>query len=121
MHREWIANSIRGQIADQVLVAEYRGIPVGFVTLEIDKDASKCLGRGVGHIPLIGTHPSYRGRGIAVTLTEAAIGGFFKKNRVDLVRIETQLSNIPASRTYEKLGFRIVDAGQTLRWFARDP
>lgn len=116
MHQKWIENSISKQVAEHVLVACIENNPVGFITLEVDRDIEEFCGIKMGHIPLIGTDPKYRGRHLGLQLTKAALEGWFKDQKVDYVRIETQLNNIPATRTYEAAGFRLVDNAVTLRW-----
>lgn len=116
MHEEWIANSIKKQVADHVLVATIANKPVGFISLEMDKDVYKYFGKRIGHIPLIGTDPKFRGRHIGLSLTKAAFEGWFSEQRAELIRIETQASNIPANKTYIKAGFTNIDKATTLRW-----
>src|SRR3989344_647624 len=116
MHEEWIANSIKKQVADHVLVATIENKPVGFISLEMDKDAYKYLNKRIGHIPLIGTDPEFRGRHIGLSLTKAAFKRWFSEQQAELIRIETQASNIPANKTYLKAGFTNVDKEITLRW-----
>jgi ribosomal protein S18 acetylase RimI-like enzyme len=118
MHKLWIANSVLGKVSEQVLVAEVKGEPAGFMSLEMDEVCNKYLHKKVGHIPLVGTSKSHRGKNIALTLTDYAFRNWFNMKEAEFVRIETQLINIPATRTYENAGFRLVDSGQTLRWKA---
>ena len=116
MHREWIRNAVLGRVAEAVFIAETDGTPVGFIAVEMERDASEYFGKRIGHIALIGTDPRYRGRHIALALTHHAFNGWFQSQGADLVRIETQLINVPATRTYENAGFRLVDSAFTMRW-----
>lgn len=109
--REWIKNSVLGKVADCVFVAEAQGKAVGFITLEIDQR--------VGHIPLIGVEQAFRGKGVSHDLTSKAFD-YFNKKKLKTVRIETQITNIPATRSYENIGFRLVDSSVTLRWAKKD-
>lgn len=111
MHKVWINNCIKGKAAEKVYVAEVEEICVGFIALEREGKE--------GHIPLIGVNPEHRGKKIAQQLTLYAINNWFIKKGVKTVQIETQLTNIPAVRTYENLGFRLVDSAVTLRWTQR--
>lgn len=108
MHKDWIKNCVKGRTAEKVYVAEVDGNAVGFIAVEMDGKE--------GHIPLIGVNPKYRGRKISQELTLYAIKNYFTKKKAETVRIETQITNIPATRTYENLGFRVVDSAITLRW-----
>ncbi len=116
MHEEWIKNSVLKKVADQVFVAEVDGQVIGFVTVEIDHDSEQYLDLKMGHIPLIGVAREYRGQHIAQVLTRYVMNNYFKEENVAVVRIETQLINVPATRTYEQLGFRMVDSALTFRW-----
>ncbi len=116
LHKEWIANSIEGKAAETVLVAEEKGTIVGFISLEIDRTIEKNFAKKMGHILLIGVEPDSRGKHIAFDLTNHAFHHWFLKKGVDLVRVETQLTNISATRTYENLGFKLIDSAVTFRW-----
>ncbi len=119
MHKEWISNSIKGEVAEHVYVAEVEGVAVGFITLEMDHQIEECFGTKMGHIPLIGTNPEYRGRHIGLQLTNYALEHWFAEQQAELIRIETQSTNIPANKTYHKAGFVDVDSAVTLRWSGR--
>lgn len=116
MHREWIKNSILGKVAEHVIVAEDQGEPIGFMTLEMDSDVEKYFGIKMGHIPLVGIDPKYRGRHIALDLSDHAFKTWFTERGAEMIRIETQLINIPATRTYENAGFRLTSTALTYRW-----
>lgn len=111
MHKVWIENCIKGKAAEKVYVAEIDGECAGFIALDIEG--------GVGHIPLIGVTPKFRGKKISKALTLHAISEWFKKKGVQFIRIETQLANIPATRAYEGIGFKLEDSFLTLRWTTR--
>jgi ribosomal protein S18 acetylase RimI-like enzyme len=119
MHEEWIANSIRGKVADHVFVADHQGQAVGFITLEMDKDAQDYFGIKIGHIPLIGTDPAFRGRHIGLQMTQYAVNNWFRAQEAEYIRIETQSTNTPANKTYQSAGFKLVDKAVTLRWTRR--
>ncbi len=108
MHKIWINNCIEGEAAEKVYVAEVSGECIGFIAVEMDGQN--------GHISLIGVSPKYRGRKISQQLTVHAINNWFIPKGAKLVRIETQLANIPAARAYESMGFRLAESAVTLRW-----
>ncbi len=119
MHSQWIENSLTKQIVDEAFVAEIDKEPVGFITVEVDHQLNHDYGVKMGHIPLVGVDPAYRGKQISQRLTEYVINNWFVNQNVDQIRIETQLINYPAARSYEQSGFRIVDSAVTLRWTNR--
>lgn len=108
MHKVWINNCVAGQAAEKVFVAEEKGKLVGFIAIETKESE--------GHIPLIGVSPKFRGKKISQQLTLYAIQNCLRKMNINSVRIETQLTNIPAARAYENIGFRLTDSAVTLRW-----
>ncbi len=116
MHSQWIANSLTKQIVEEAFVAEINKEPVGFITVEVDHGLNHDYGVKMGHIPLVGVDPTYRGKQISQRLTEYVINNWFVNQNVDQIRIETQLINYPAARSYEQSGFRIADSAVTLRW-----
>lgn len=101
---KWIENSVSGSAADSVLVWEEKGSILGYVTLQKKSQ-----------IPLIGVSEKARGKGIARKLLNAAFAKF-KKWGVEKVNIDTQIGNIAALRTYQGVGFKIVDSHLTFRW-----
>lgn len=104
---KWIENSVKGEVADSVLIWKEGNEILGYVTLQ--KKGSE------GQIPLIGVSAKARGKGIASSLLNAALAKF-KKWGVKKVNIDTQIGNIPALRAYQGVGFKIVDSHLTFRW-----
>lgn len=111
MHKTWINNCIEGRIAEKVYVAEVEEECAGFIAVVMEGEK--------GYIPLIGVSPKWRGKKISQKLILYAINNWFIKRGARLIRVETQLTNIPAARVYENLGFRLVDSEVTLRWSQR--
>lgn len=108
MHKIWIENCIKGKASEKVYAAIVNGEAVGFIAVEMDGKE--------GHINLIGVSPKYRGKQISQILTLYVIHNWFARKGAKLIRIETQLTNIPATKAYESLGFRLSDSAITLRW-----
>lgn len=100
----WIENSVKGEVADSVLVWDEKGEILGYVSLQKK-----------GQIPLIGVAESARGKGIAKELLNASFAQF-KKWSVKNVSIDTQINNIPALSVYQSAGFKIIDSHFTFRW-----
>lgn len=100
---KWIENSVKGGVADSVLVWE-EGKILGYVTLQKK-----------GQIPLLGVSEQARGKGIAKKLLNAALHKF-QEWGVREVTVETQIDNILALRAYQSVGFKISDSHLTFRW-----
>lgn len=90
----------------------------GFVWYESGRlvaNASLMRGRnGVALIANVVTHPDFRRRGIARTLTEACIGSA-REWSAARVELQVRRDNEPARRLYEGLGFRHLYGNTTYR------
>ena len=104
LRSRWLWNSHRGR-ATAMLIGVVDGVPAGYVT---------CLLRGSqGEIELVGTLPSFRGRGVASRLLEHARSWF--SHRASVVTVRTQASNYAAARLYEKSGYTLGASDMTYR------
>jgi len=101
---KWIENSLKKIAADEVLVWDEKDEVLGYVTIQKN-----------GHIPLIAVSSKAQGRKIARKLIIGALSQFSKWNSKS-IKIETQITNIPAIRSYQSCGFKIVGSYLTLRW-----
>ena len=61
-----------------------------------------------GHVISLAVMPEYRRRGIATKLMEAALRSLRERYGAREVYLEVRVSNTPAIRLYEKLGFRKI-------------
>ncbi len=104
---EWISNSLIER-KHTVLVIREKEKPVGFIVVRLH---SVVLGRVVGVIDLVGTHPKRMGQGIGSALVSGALNWF--SSRVKSVYVGTQAANSSAIRLYEKFAFRNVFAEAT--------
>lgn len=94
-YETWIENSHNGY-ADQVLVAELKGLPVGYITCQLTEDS--------GEIGLLGVNAHAQGQGIGSLLIQEALRWFAEQNRHH-VTVVTQGRNVRAQRAYQKNGF----------------
>jgi dTDP-4-amino-4,6-dideoxy-D-galactose acyltransferase len=97
IYKLWIANSVNGEIAKQVLVYRQQQQIIGMITLGEKNNR--------GDIGLLAISPSHRGQNIAMQLVQAAQAQFIKDG-YQFSQVVTQLDNIPACRLYEKCGYR---------------
>lgn len=100
----WIENSVKKVVADQVFIWEEHDKLVGFITLKNN-----------GNIPLLGVGESYRGKGISRKLLSHALLELQKMGSKQAM-IETQIGNVPAIRSYQSCGFKILDTHLTFSW-----
>jgi dTDP-4-amino-4,6-dideoxy-D-galactose acyltransferase len=100
LYVEWIHRSVRGEIADAVLVVKEAEELAGMVTLALDSDRGK--------IGLIAVANRYRGIGIGRRLMTAAEAFCFaQKSRI--LQVVTQGENRAACALYANCGFELAE------------
>ena len=114
LHAEWIRNSCKGIAADAVFLAENEQQLLGFISCKVQRDTTNQFGQTIGTIVLVGCDENSRGRGVGQALTMASLA-WFKQQGCQVVEVGTQLRNLPASRLYQKCGFRLVGSSTSLR------
>ena len=107
IYQEWIKNSLHG-FADIVVIAKLKEEVVGYITLRLN-----MLGeRAFGTIDLIAVEERLRGQGIGRMLVTEGIGRV--QTRSSYLYVSTQVSNLPALRLYQDLGFEPLLSEATL-------
>ena len=96
LYRTWIRKECAGA-ADEVLVVEAEGTPVGYVTCQVGAD-------GQGKIGLIAVRSGDLRRGAGTALLRAALE-WFGARQLDRVSVVTQGHDVAAMRLYERTGF----------------
>ncbi len=104
IYAEWIKNSINNHYADAIFVYAEDEKLYGFATLKKD-----------GDIVLVAVDPPQQGRSIGRHLVTAALNQCALWG-LPTSTIETQLTNIPALRSFQSTGFKIKDTFLTFRW-----
>lgn len=99
LYREWIDNSVRGIIADEVFVYKLAGKVLGMVTLKMAGDK--------GTIGLMAVEAAYRGQGIGKTLMNY-IKKLLASKEIKQLEVATQKANRAACLFYEKNGFTVA-------------
>ncbi len=102
------------------LVAEADSKVVGYVMSRVERGFGylrKSLYKKLGHIISIAVMPEYRGRGIGYALMSEALKKLKEFYGVKEVYLEVRVSNEPAIRLYEKLGFKKV---QRIKYYYLD-
>lgn len=120
IYESWIENSIIGQAADCVLVAEVEKQIAGFVTLEKKGPSAHSISSGQassgqGHIPLLAVSADFQGQGVAKQLLNGAFATF-RTWQIEQITIATTMLNVAALRAYSSAGFKITGSRLTFRW-----
>lgn len=114
LYKEWIKNSLTGEQADIVFIAESDNKPIGFITCLLPKKESiEILNKRIGTIPLNATSSEFRGQGVYNQLLNHSFN-WFRKQDADFVEIKTQLMTLPVQRAWQKLGGILVSSYHTL-------
>lgn len=95
-YADWIQKSCQGGVK-KVLVADWEGRPVGFITCDLDSPRK-------GSIYLVGVLKNFFGRGIASLLVHRGLE-WFKSESVQSVAVVTQARNCAAQKLYQRCGF----------------
>lgn len=89
-------------------VAELDGYVVAFVVAAFTED-------GDGRVLSLAVDERFRRRGIATALMEHVFD-YYRQRGIGKVKLEVRVSNLPARKLYEKLGFRA--AGMIRNYYA---
>lgn len=103
--REWIANYIRKQRGERLLVAEINDKPVGFL-------AELVTNEKVGVIDLIGVDKNMQAQGIGKRLVQYHINDAV--NKYTNLLVGTQIANIPSTRLYQTCGYQVSNSTYVL-------
>ncbi|HYD35467.1 MAG TPA: GNAT family N-acetyltransferase [Vitreimonas sp.] len=98
LYRTWLDNSLKGEIAREVLVYEKEGVPAGLLTLG-EKNHRADIG-------LLAVDEQYRGQGIGQQLMQTAFDTTLQWG-YNQIQVVTQQANTGACAFYEKQGFEI--------------
>lgn len=102
LYDRWIGAACRGR-ADEVLVAELDGDPVGYLAGQV-MEAGKVGGGSVGDIDLIAVDQNARGRGLGSGLVAAWLDWLASRG-IKECRVVTQARNLVALRFYQQQDF----------------
>ncbi len=77
---------------------------IGVIVCKLEVHASHSTPTRRGYIAMLAVASPYRGHGVATALVKMAIEAMADR-RADEIVLETEETNIPAMRLYERLGF----------------
>jgi dTDP-4-amino-4,6-dideoxy-D-galactose acyltransferase len=105
--RQWAGNACRGRARAVYVARRPDGIAGFLAVLENRSDAGTDA-----IIDLVGVAGAHQGQGTGRALSRRFVDQW--RGRVDRLRVGTQVSNIPAMRLYESLGFRVAETAYVL-------
>lgn len=77
---------------------------IGVIVCKLEVHAAHSTPTRRGYIAMLAVASPYRGHGVATTLVKRAIEAMASR-KADEIVLETEETNIPAMRLYERLGF----------------
>ncbi len=92
------------------LVAEDKGLIAGYIMCRIETGAPDFGLLGFtkkGHVISIAVLPEYRRQGIAYALMKEAMGAMLRLKAKECF-LEVRVSNTPAVKLYQKMGFKVT-------------
>lgn len=107
---EWFFRDHLVNWGEAFLVAEVNGEVVGYVMCRVEFGLGITV-KGLvrrGHVISLAVLPEHRRKGIATALMKEALKALKEKYGCKEVYLEVRVSNLPAIRLYEKLGFKRV-------------
>ena len=96
----WLTKNLHHEMADEVVVAEVDGRPVGYTSCQLAKGTDSRE----GVIQLVGVDETMRGGRIGQRVLAQACA-WLRDHGMTTVSVTTQGHNVPAVRFYERLGF----------------
>lgn len=99
MYIQWLRNSMIGDRNGGIIIAQRNQSIIGMAVYSCMDEYS--------NIDLIAIRKDMRRKGVGSQLINA-VEMKVKKSGATVLNVETQIANIPASRLYEKYGFRLV-------------
>lgn len=118
MYRRWVANSLSGEQADQVLALTQDDEPAGLITLKLPPETGP--GAGCGWVAINAIAPEHRGKGLYRELLLRGLE-WLLKHGAERARVRTKLSQQAVIRTWAALGGRQVYSDCTFHlWLDRE-
>ena len=91
-------------------VAEVNGVVAGYVMCRVEQGTGfiKNVARRLGHVVSVAVRERFRRMGLATMMMIASLTALRDEYNVEEAYLEVRVSNVPAIKLYEKLGFQIV-------------
>lgn len=106
--RQWARNACRGRASVVYVARQKKNDVVGFLAVL----EGKSVNGKEAIIDLVGVDATRQGQGAGKALSRMFVDQW--RGRTDRLRVGTQISNIPAMRLYESIGFRVTETSYVL-------
>ena len=106
--RAWIANYVKRHRGERLMVALLDGEPVGFLAVL----ASSSEDQPCRVIDLVAVDNDYQGRGVGKALVSHFVRRYV--GECSLLRVGTQIANVPSMRLYESTGFQVDETAYVM-------
>lgn len=110
--REWARNCLKGNRGLALHIAMLNGIPAGFLAVGAADEAA----HRVRVIDLIGVSRAAQRRGVGAALVRFFLERY--RPEADVLRVGTQISNVPSLSLYRQYGFGVRDSAYMLHMHA---
>jgi len=102
---------------ETLVVTDRSGEVLGFISFRLNKILERFAGRRLASLDFIGVRKEVQVRGIGDLLNRSALRALRRRN-VEVVTVQTLMSNYNALAVLRKIGFRITSANMVMhRWF----
>jgi len=118
-YSDYFFESILRELPEAFVVAEVNDNIIGYIMCKIEFGFSNFRKLGFvkkGHVVSVAVLDQHRGKGVGRALMLEGLNGVVSR-RSDEIYLEVRISNEPAIKMYEKLGFQIKSR---LRTYYRD-
>lgn len=118
-YSDYFFESILRELPEAFVVAEVNDNIIGYIMCKIEFGFSNFRKLGFvkkGHVVSVAVLDQHRGKGVGMALMLEGVNGVVSR-KSDEIYLEVRISNEPAIKMYEKLGFQIKSR---LRTYYRD-
>ncbi|MCV2231493.1 GNAT family N-acetyltransferase [Acholeplasma manati] len=109
---QWVINSFNG-FSDGAIVPVIDGKPVAFTTYKINN-----VSESTSTMVLSAVNPNYMGKGIYHNMIQK--GTQYLLQFSSKIRVGTQVDNIAVQRTWQKIGYKMIDVKYILHYYKKE-
>jgi ribosomal protein S18 acetylase RimI-like enzyme len=115
IYKNWVINSVNRTVCNEIFILSDNNNPIGFISIK-DLTNIESPQISLASIELLVVNRNYRGKGISKILINEALG-YCQSKHIRITLVDTQITNLPALRSYLSSGFQFGQTYTTLRLF----